>query len=210
MSAAGEFAGNVALGGSLALTREPSPRLDPEKRLLLAIQAGDERAFATAVDRHQKSVYAYLRSRMIDPTQADDLCQDVFLRFYEGRAKLDRAESAISWLLGIARNRLREHARKLSRRKETAWTEMCLELDDCVTPATVDDHYEAIEALPKCMESLGPSARDAIDLHYRSQMRLADIGTKLSRSEGAIKLLIHRARQALRNCLERKLPTGKT
>lgn len=201
---AGEFAGNLAMTGGIAVPREQSPRLDPEKRLLMAIRAGDERAFATAVSRHQKSVYAYLRSRMLDPTEADDLCQDVFLRFYEGREKLDRAETAISWLLGIARNRLREHARKLSRRKETAWTEMCLELDECVTPSAADDPFDAIDALPRCMEELGPSARDAIEMHYRGQMRLADIGTKLNRSEGAIKLLMHRARQALRNCLERK------
>jgi RNA polymerase sigma-70 factor (ECF subfamily) len=34
---------------------------------------------------------------------------------------------------------------------------------------------------------------------------MAQIGTKLKRSEGAVKLLIHRARLALKNCLERKL-----
>jgi RNA polymerase sigma-70 factor (ECF subfamily) len=62
-----------------------------------------------------------------------------------------------------------------------------------------------LQHLPKCLESLGQSAREAIDLRYRSQLRMAVIAEKLKRSEGAVKLLVHRARQALRHCLNRKL-----
>ena len=59
-----------------------------------------------------------------------------------------------------------------------------------------------------CLEALGQSAREAIDLRYRLQLRMAEIGARLKRSEGAVKLLVHRARAALRHCLDRKAEEG--
>jgi RNA polymerase sigma-70 factor (ECF subfamily) len=111
-------------------------------------------------------------------------------------------------LTGIARNILREHVRKMSRRREVAWTELCLELDQLTRTHDGREH-DAMVHLPKCLDALGQSAREAIDLRYRAQLRMEEIGRRLKRSEGAVKLLVHRARQALRNCLERKLnPAG--
>jgi RNA polymerase sigma-70 factor (ECF subfamily) len=128
----------------------------------------------------------------------------VFLRCYQGRAKLEQADSLRAWLLGIARNVLREHIRLVQRRREVAWTELCLELDELVQsdPAAGD---EALDHLPGCLDSLGRSAREALEMRYRARQRLADIGRMLHRSEGAVKLLMYRARQALKNCLDRKL-----
>jgi len=90
------------------------------------------------------------------------------------------------------------------RRREVAWTELCLELD-----ALVVEHGgandEALAHLPLCLNSLGQSAREAIDLRYRAQLRMAAIAERLKRSEGAVKLLVHRARAALKHCLDLKL-----
>jgi RNA polymerase sigma-70 factor (ECF subfamily) len=49
---------------------------------------------------------------------------------------------------------------------------------------------------------LGQSARQALEMYYASRLRLAEIGQQLKRSEGAVKLLMFRARQALRRCLD--------
>jgi RNA polymerase sigma-70 factor (ECF subfamily) len=62
--------------------------------------------------------------------------------------------------------------------------------------------------LNDCLQELGPSARQAIELHYRSERRLSEIGAVLHRSEGAVKILLHRARQALRDCLLRRRHPG--
>jgi RNA polymerase sigma-70 factor (ECF subfamily) len=174
------------------------------RALVAAAQRGDQEAFAALVELYQNTVFGFLRARLIDQADVEDLSQEVFLRCYLGREKLNRAHTVGAWLIGIARNILREHVRKVQRRREVAWTELCLELDTLVS-----DHHEkydeALLQLPKCLESLGQSAREAIDLRYRSQLRMAVIAEKLKRSEGAVKLLVHRARQALRHCLDRKL-----
>jgi RNA polymerase sigma-70 factor (ECF subfamily) len=176
--------------------------------LVASAQRGDNRAFAALVELYQNTVYGFLRARLIEPADAEDLCQEVFLRCYLGREKLSRAVAVGPWLIGIARNLLREHVRRVQRRKEVAWTELCLELD-ALASEHEQHHDQALAHLPACLDSLGQSAREAIDLRYRGQHRMAQIGVLLKRSEGAVKLLVHRARAALRNCLDRKLKTKK-
>lgn len=177
---------------------------DGHAALVQASQRGDPKAFATLIELYQNTIYGYLRARLSQPSDAEDLCQEVFLRCYLGRDKLHRAAAIGPWLIGIARNLLHEEVRRRQQRKEVTWTELCLKLDDLVArdPAEVNS---AVAQLPACLESLGQSAREAIDLKYRSQLRFGEIATRLCRSEGAVKLLVHRARQALKNCLDRKL-----
>jgi RNA polymerase sigma-70 factor (ECF subfamily) len=177
---------------------------DGHQALVQNSQRGDKKAFAALVELYQQTVYGFLRARLLDPTDAEDLTQEVFLRLYLGREKLSRARAVGSWLVGIARNVLREHVKKQHRRREVAWTELCLELDDLVSPHHHVEH-DALHHLPSCLQSLGPSARQAIDLRYSSSLKWAQVGERLKRSEGAVKLLVHRARQALKHCLDRKL-----
>lgn len=173
-----------------------------DQALIARAQRGDRAAFEAIVARHQGAIYGYLRARLLHSADAEDLTQEVFIRAYLARARFDNSSMLRPWLIGIARNLLREHCRRKKRRKEVAWTELCLELEEVASPPE-EQYDEALTRLPRCLESLGPSAREAIDLRYTSRLRLAEIGEKLKRSEGAVKLLMFRARQALRYCLDR-------
>ena len=174
-----------------------------DQRLLHRLRKGDNAALETVVQRHQMAVFGFLRARLLEPADAEDLCQEVFLRCYSGKVRFDRATELRPWLIGIARNVLREHIRKQARSKEVAWTELCLELDALVEEQP--QQHVAMEHLPGCLNALGPSARQALDLRYGASLRLAEIGERLRRSEGAAKLLVFRARQALRNCLDLRI-----
>ena len=174
-----------------------------EQALIERALNGDRAAFEEIVSRHQGAIYGYLRARLLQPNDAEDLTQEVFLRFYLARARFDSSNLVRPWLLGIARNLLKEHLRRIKRRKEVGWTEMCLELEEMIGSDGSDD--DVVAHLPGCLDSLGPSAREAVDLKYRSNLRLSAIGERLRRSEGAVKLLMFRARQALKHCLDSKL-----
>ncbi|HZZ72499.1 MAG TPA: RNA polymerase sigma factor [Pirellulales bacterium] len=175
--------------------------------LLSAVQRGDRVAFEAIIRQHQRSVFGYLRARLLEAADVEDLTQEVFLRCYQSRARFDDQILIRPWLIGIARNLLREHIRKAKQRKEVAWTALCLELEALV--GTRIDAAPAVEEyLPACINELGPSARDALDMRYRAQLRLEQIGERLKRSEGAVKLLMFRARQALKLCLESKVRDG--
>jgi RNA polymerase sigma-70 factor (ECF subfamily) len=176
--------------------------------LIERAQRGDRAAFEAIVARHQGAIYGYLRARLLQAADAEDLTQEVFLRCYAARARFDTGSLIRPWLIGIARNLLREHLRKLRRRKESAWTELCLELEDLVqrTDEAACPYDDVLAQVPKCLETLGPNAREAIGLHYTGRLRFAEIGQRLRRSEGAIKLLMFRARQSLKYCLDHRPP----
>lgn len=175
--------------------------------LIQYAQRGDRLAFETIIKSHQAAIYGYLRTRLLEPADAEDLTQEVFLRLYLGRARFDTEIMMRPWLIGIARNVLREHVRKARRRKEVCWTELCLELESMIT---IDDPQfdDVQDHLPACLESLGQSARAALEMRYQTALKLVEIGDRLKRSEGAVKLLMHRARQALKHCLDGKRKTG--
>ncbi len=174
--------------------------------LLAAAQRGDHTAFTTIIERHARLVHGYLRARLSRLADAEDLGQEVFLRVYTAKA-VPREGAGVAmrpWLIGIARNVLREHARATRRRRETAWTELCLDIED-LAGADHDDggtFDDVMGKLPRCLEALGPSARQALDLYYHDDLRMQEIATRFKRSEGAVKLLVHRARQAVKRCLE--------
>lgn len=191
-------------GGVFRRRKVESKPLTEEQRLLRAARRGDRNAFAKIIELHQRAIFGYLRSRLPDSTDAEDLCQEVFLRCYLGRAKFTNEIMLRPWLIGIARNLLREHVRRLRRRREVAWTELCLEMEEMV--ATNEQSYDDVMShLPRCIDSLGQSAQQALDLHYKSRMKLAEIAGRFKRSEGAVKLLLYRARQALKRCLDARM-----
>ena len=176
-----------------------------DQTLIEQLRRGDRAAFAAVVEQHQRAVYGYLRARLLQNSDADDMTQEVFLRFYVTQARFDSSALIRPWLLGIARNLLREHVKGLARRKEAGWTELCLELES-VLPADAlwTDDDDGLIHLSRCMDTLGPSARQGIELHYKGEQKLVEIARQLHRSEGAVKLLLHRARQALKDCIERR------
>lgn len=180
--------------------------------LLAAAQRGDHAAFTAIIERHAKLVHGYLRARLTRSADAEDLGQEVFLRVYTAKA-VPRGTMDLAmrpWLLGIARNVLREHVRATRRRRETAWTALCLDVEDLVGGGEPDGGVfdEVMGKLPRCLEALGPSARQAIDLYYQDDLRMREIAERFKRSEGAVKLLVHRARQAVRRCLESGQPVA--
>ena len=180
-----------------------APPAADERMLLEAMQLGDKAAFAKIVERYQMLVYGYLRARLLQSSDAEDLAQEVFLRCFMSRQRFAVSHDIRPWLIGIARNLLREHVRRVKQRKETGWTQLCLEIDTLTESEAVEPD-EGLDHLPGCLDSLGDSARQAIEMRYCSQLRLSEIGSRLRRSEGAAKLLMFRARQALKNCLDRK------
>ena len=173
------------------------------------LHEADRAEVEAVVAAHQTMVYGFLRGRLADASAADDLCQEVFLRFLTSRPLVATGSGETSaWLVGIARNVLREHARRRARRREVSWTELCLDVEHGGNQAAGDTD-DRLARIPGCLDGLGKTARTALDLHYGERLRLAEIGRRFDRSEGAVKLLLFRARQAVRRCLNTGTPIAE-
>jgi len=202
----------VSLQSARSIMRHTSVKKLTDSQIFAAVARGNSEAYDVLVEGHQRPVYAYLRARLLEPADADDLCQEVFLRGYTNAKRFGGDGTARAWLIGIARNVLREHLRRVKRRNEVVWIELCLDVESNVEEdeRTYDD---VLGYLPDCLDALGPSARSSLDMRYAADLRHAQIAEKLRRSADAVKLMLYRARQALRRCLDGKLsdevsPTG--
>jgi len=160
-------------------------------------------ALAEVYTENYPLVYGYLRARILRSHDTEDLCQEVFLRTYRLLKRYDGSTPIRYWLLGIARNVLREYIRRVRRRKEVAWAELCLELEETVE---AENPYEdVLPLLPVCTLQLTESARKALNLRYMAGLKLQAVAERLGSSLGAVKVLMHRARQILRRCIQRRL-----
>jgi RNA polymerase sigma-70 factor (ECF subfamily) len=71
-----------------------------------------------------------------------------------------------------------------------------------------DDVDPIREALAQCLEQLKGRSKRVIDLRYRRGMRSNVIAHEMLLSSGAVRMLLCRARQSLRRCIERRV--GRT
>ena len=159
--------------------------------------------FSEVYAENHAAVHGYLRARLLRTQDTEDLCQEVFLRTYRLLKRYDGSAPVRYWLLGIARNVLREYVRKVRRRKEVSWAQLCLELEDTVEAE--NPYEEVLPLLPVCTLQLTESARKALNLRYMAGLKLQAIAERLDSTLGAVKVLMHRARHILRRCIQRRL-----
>jgi RNA polymerase sigma-70 factor (ECF subfamily) len=90
-----------------------------DDELLLASACGDGVAFSVLYERHLAAVLAFVRRRTADAEAAADLTAEVFAAALVACPRYRSGETpALGWLLGIARNKSRESARRGRRRDE--------------------------------------------------------------------------------------------
>ncbi len=180
-----------------------APQPDNDAELAAKVKRGDRNAFAQLYQRHHAVVYGYFRARVLDPHVAEDLTQEAFMRIFGAIARFNTELRFQSWLMGICRNVLREQVRHIMRRRENGWTELCLELEE-MTPG--DGLYDdVLHLVPGCMSKLAEHALQSLQWHYMGGMKVEKIAKKLGRTLGAVKVLMVRARQALKRCIEASL-----
>jgi len=128
--------------------------IDPrhDEMLLEAAGRGDGSAFAVFYRRHLPAVVAFHFTRVRSPELAADLAAETFAgALLSSRRFSPRAEPALAWLLGIARNKLRESTRR-HRVEDGARRRLAM------SPLVLED--EALERV----EELASVGREALDL----------------------------------------------
>jgi RNA polymerase sigma-70 factor, ECF subfamily len=155
-------------------------------------RSGDKSAFTILVNRYQEGIYAYIVSRCRDPEKAQEVVQDGFITAYTTLDKLEKPESFRSWVIGIALNLLRR------RKKEIANIDLLAGAQDGRESGMHGmASREQLEAVRSAIEELPENYRTALQLHYFDKQRGKVIGSELGVSEGAVHMILLRARKAL-------------
>ena len=185
------------------------PSADPaqERALVARARAGDESAFAQLVTEHSARVYGALRRFGLDPQEADEVAQEVFLRAWRGLARFEERSRFSTWLYRIAFN---EAQRRLARRPpSTALSQSGDEDAIAALPAalstgpqarTLDREFE--QMLERALAELPADLRAAVVLRDLEGLSTEEATAVTGIRQAAFKSRLHRGRMQLRALLE--------
>jgi len=170
---------------------------DPES-LARRAAARDEAAWTLVFDGHYRSVFAFVRSRLGNPDVAEDIASQVFEIAFSRADSFDyRGVPIEGWLIGIARNLVRDHIKKLVRRGLEA------ELVEAATPAEADQTatIDLRQDLSQAMQGLTEDQQTVLSLRFLLDKSVEDTARLMERSEDAVKNLQRRALSAMQRQL---------
>ncbi len=145
---------------------------------------------------HHAKLRRFVRRRVSDHYDAEDIVQDVFVRAQESLHQLESADRAGAWLARIAANRLIDHYR--SRRPSEELPE------DLAADAPEDDPVIALApCLPEMIEQLPPTYRDALRLSEIDGIPQRAVAQRLALSLSGAKSRVQRGRLLLRQLVEK-------
>ncbi len=192
------------------MTREPLPEqpahavatgTDPDLSAVLAAQA-DPAAFGVLYRRYVDLVYSYAFYQLGDHHDAEDATERTFLAALRSIGSFtDRGASFRAWLLRIARNTIANSHRSRFRRRTTtldALPEHPPAPD--ADPAALTVRADEMRRVRQALAELPDDRRQVVILRFTDGLSAREIAAVLDRSEGAVRVLLHRA---LRDLAER-------
>ena len=180
--------------------------------VMLRVKTGDESAFAYLVQKYRRPMVGFMYRLCHNPSTAEELAQEVFLRVYRSRTSYEPSAKFTTWLYRIATNLAVNHARDTRHERP----ENTVRLDEPdqetgTTPDLADDSLTAEEqilkrerlaAIRSKVNALPERQRIAVIMHKYQQMDYREIAGVLKLSESATKSLLFRAYETLREQLK--------
>ena len=156
--------------------------------------------FGELVDMHQTEILRYLRRLTGNPTTAEDLFQDTFLRAFGGFTRLRPGSNHRAWLYRIATNLFLNHRRAGGHRAEVALTP---ELpSNGPSPSTVQDGAAALAALRLAIGGLPRRQRAAFVQRQLHGLSYREVGAALGCTEATARANVSQAVRRLRRELD--------
>jgi RNA polymerase sigma-70 factor (ECF subfamily) len=184
-----------------------------DRALLARLRAGDERAYEELVRAQMGRLLAIVRRIVRDEDEARDVVQETFASAFRALPSFAGDSLLSTWLHRIAVNAALMRLRKRARAKEDS-------LDDLLPRFAPDGHHvvepvawgsphddaerdERRRIVRACIDELPETSRTVLVLRDVEELDTAEVARLLGVSDNAVKIRLHRARQALRTLLDR-------
>lgn len=187
-------------------TRElPGPRalvattaaISDDRELVAACQRGERRAMEALYHQYKRRVFG-LCHRIVGPTEAEEVAQDVFVRVFRGLASF-RGESQLgTWVYRLAVNAALTHVGKQRRRGEVGDDEVLAQVP---APPAVERDPRLSDRVEAAMARLPAGYRAILVLHDVEGLSHEECAAILDCRVGTSKSQLHKARAKMRDLL---------
>ncbi len=163
----------------------------------------DQQAFTELVERYQSKVRNYLRQLTRDPSLADDLAQDTFIRAWDKMDSISSGGRFSAWLMKIAHNMFLQSYRKAKRYGRMMEN---LEHDTTVMTSAENSSISGEDSLdmPKYLAILSDEERSVMLLYFVNDLTHSEISEVSGLPLGTVKSHIHRGKFKIREHFELK------
>lgn len=180
-----------------------------EQALLNQLQAGNETAFKTFVETHQKRVFNTVLAIVQNFEEAEDVSQEVFIEVYESVKKFRGDAKLTTWLYRIATTKALEEIRKKKTAKRFAFftklfgddNEILQQPVDFEHPGVVLENQENSKILFKAINLLPENQKVAFTLYNVEGLSYQEITEVMQLSLSSVESLLFRAKTNLRKSL---------
>ena len=173
---------------------------ESDASLVARVRMGDAAAFETLVRRHFRVAYLVAIARVGESAEAEDICQEAFLRSWERIHECRDPSRFAGWLVRIVRNLALNRREYLDVRSANA-------LEEALPIASADraDRHSDLEALRanlhRALVQISPHQREVVLLHDLEGWSHAEIAARLGMSELMSRRHLSDARKRLRGLL---------
>ena len=177
-----------------------------DEQLMLDYQKGDISAMDELLGRYKNPLYHFAFRICRNEAEAQDITQEVFLKIHQCRLSYVASGKFSTWIFGICHNAC------VSRLRKAKWLvfwprsrDNAQELVDFKSPdpspqeVTIGDDFASL--VKENIQSLPFLQKEALILREYEKLDYAEIAKILKKPLGTVKILIHRARQALKEKL---------
>jgi RNA polymerase sigma-70 factor, ECF subfamily len=168
--------------------------------------AGREDDFRELVARHQRSVFNLLARMLRNPSLAEDLAQETFLKAFKHLRSFDPRFKFSNWILRIAHNTAIDTMRRRGP-QEVSLDEPDEQDGTRLADAVADPHdggalrelerHDLSRALDAALRQLRPEYRQMVVLRYQEELSYEEIAEITGLPLGTVKSHLHRARSEM-------------
>jgi len=169
--------------------------------------AGDQSAYAELIKRHQRFVFTLSQRFAKSREDAEEIAQDCFVKAYRSLSNFQKQAKFSTWLYSIVYTTAMSTLRK--KRVETTSVDdeesgLQIESISSYEPDNVENKSRSFY-LNQAIAQLLPDDAAIITLFYKGEQSLEEIGQALNMEPNTVKVKLFRARQRLKERLERNL-----
>jgi RNA polymerase sigma-70 factor, ECF subfamily len=184
---------------------DPPPTSDQD--LVARVTRGDSGALDELYQRHARSVYSLILHIVRDPSTAEDVTQDVFLKLWRQSESYRPERGALSsWLLSVAHNRAIDVVRRRRLREEYRLPETQdvgeLVADGVLDPGDAAGIADMAIIVRRALQQIPEAQRRAIEMAFFQGKTHVEISEELGEPLGTAKTRIRLGMRKLRSLLE--------
>ena len=167
-----------------------------------AVLAGRTEAYETLVRRYQDVLYRHAVRMVGGPDDAADIVQKAFIKGFRNLQRCRQPDRVGAWLFRIAANLCKDHLKSRRRRDVSLDAVGALE-SHRGNPERGAERSELRGEIQEALERLTPDQREAFVLKHVEGWSYEEMAERLGVSVSALKMRVHRAREALQDLLSR-------